>query len=197
MTASAIQGIQVAIHECQYQFKTHRWNCTSLERKNKNPHSSPLLARGTFHQYKTNKAKHLSKHSCLTGYKETAFAYAIFAAGVVTQVARACSIGKLTTCGCLPVLDQRTNQWYWKGCDHNVDFANTFTHRFLDSKDGAKDFTSKVNRHNNKVGRNVSISLKFINFCYLLLIVQHFITRWILILKCQVNFRLITNCQFL
>nr|CAD37168.2 Wnt10 protein [Platynereis dumerilii] len=132
VTASAIQGIQVAIHECQRQFKTHRWNCSALERKNKNPHSSPFLARG---------------------YKETAFAYAILAAGVVTQVARACSLGKLESCGCQPVLNHATNQWQWKGCDHNVEFGNAFGRKFLDSEDRAKDFMSKVNRHNNKVGR--------------------------------------------
>ncbi len=33
--------------------------------------------------------------SVLIGYKETAFAYAVSSAGVVSQVARACSMGKL------------------------------------------------------------------------------------------------------
>ena len=47
VTASAIQGMQVAVYECQFQLKGHRWNCSSLEKKNKNPHSSPLLRKGT------------------------------------------------------------------------------------------------------------------------------------------------------
>lgn len=44
--AAAIQGLQMAVSECQFQFQKHRWNCSVLERKNRNPQVSPILQKG-------------------------------------------------------------------------------------------------------------------------------------------------------
>ncbi|KAK6623689.1 hypothetical protein RUM43_009541 [Polyplax serrata] len=46
VTSSAMDGLQLAVDECQHQFQWHRWNCSSLSTKNKNPRSSVLLQRG-------------------------------------------------------------------------------------------------------------------------------------------------------
>ncbi|XP_050419347.1 protein Wnt-10a isoform X1 [Patella vulgata] len=132
VTASAIQGVQIAIHECQFQLTEYRWNCSSLERKNKNPHSSPLLSKG---------------------FKETSFAYAISAAGVTHQVSKACSMGKLKSCGCDMSVYGNDKNFEWGGCSHNIEFGSRYARRFMDSKEVAKDIHSQINLHNNRAGR--------------------------------------------
>ncbi|XP_059617197.1 protein Wnt-10a [Phlebotomus argentipes] len=163
VTMAALDGLELAIQECQNQFRWHRWNCSSLSNKSRNPYASNLLKRG---------------------YRESAFAYAIAAAGVAHNVAKACSQGKLLSCGCDPsinrrglskylresVIEDRTlnsvnsidkqnirsrmaHRWKWGGCSHNMDFGEEFAELFLDVRERGGDIQSQINLHNNRVGR--------------------------------------------
>ncbi|XP_041779303.1 protein Wnt-10a [Anopheles merus] len=173
VTAAAIEGLELGVRECQYQFQWHRWNCSSLSTKSRNPHTSSMLKRG---------------------YRESAFAYAIAAAGVTHSVARACAQGRLISCGCDPSVNRRgmskslreslekeklrfldaiaesnsvfeegdslrklkakqASRWKWGGCSHNMAFGVEFSELFLDSREKGADIQSQINLHNNRAGR--------------------------------------------
>ncbi|KAG5898727.1 hypothetical protein JTB14_020921 [Gonioctena quinquepunctata] len=100
----------------------------------------------------------------LEGYKETAFAHAITSAGVAIAVAKGCSSGLLTNCGCdtkpykmrkpRSMLNTMTKtKWKWGGCSHNIHYGVKFSKLFLDSREKAEDIQSNVNLHNNRIGR--------------------------------------------
>lgn len=44
--AVAFEGLQMAVRECQHQFRWNRWNCSSLSVKSANPHASAIMKRG-------------------------------------------------------------------------------------------------------------------------------------------------------
>ena len=93
------------------------------------------------------------------GYRETAFAYAVSAAGVAHAVSRACGQGKLESCSCDSTYSNsglRKPDWQWGGCSHNMDFGLQFSRFLLDSRQRAQDIHSRIHLHNNQVGRTVS-----------------------------------------
>uniref|UniRef100_H2LU16 Protein Wnt n=1 Tax=Oryzias latipes TaxID=8090 RepID=H2LU16_ORYLA len=163
VTASALQGIQVAIHECQHQLQDQRWNCSSLEGYSKLPFQTTILNRG---------------------FRESAFSLALLAAGVAHSVASACSMGKLRGCGCEakrhqdddkirlkltqlqlqtlqkggPLSDELSSMqdtWEWGGCSHDLRFGDRFSRDWLDSRGSPRDIHARMRIHNNRVGRQV------------------------------------------
>ncbi|KAJ8726153.1 hypothetical protein PYW07_000851 [Mythimna separata] len=141
--AIAFEGLQLAVKECQHQFRWHRWNCSSLLIKSSNPHGSSIMKRG---------------------FRESSFLYALTAAGVAHSVARACAQGRLISCGCDPLgyrasHDPRgrakVNKWEWSGCSHNLAYGIEFSKKFLDVREQVDDLQSKINVHNNNAGRSI------------------------------------------
>uniref|UniRef100_A0A8C3TI17 Protein Wnt n=1 Tax=Chelydra serpentina TaxID=8475 RepID=A0A8C3TI17_CHESE len=131
------KGARLGVRECQFQFRFRRWNCTSHTK-----YFGKILQQG---------------------FRESAFAYAIAAAGVVHAVSNACALGKLRACGCdqtrrgdeeAPGLQ---DSWEWGGCSPDVDYGEKFSKDFLDSRETYRDIHSRMRLHNNRVGRQVSL----------------------------------------
>ena len=99
------------------------------------------------------------------GTKETAFLYAVMAAGLVHAVTRSCSQGNMTECGC----DARRRSggsaaegWHWGGCSDHIQYGTWFSRKFIDNS--IKNTSSSrggytlvtMNQHNTEAGRQVS-----------------------------------------
>ncbi len=118
--------------------------------------------------------------NCSLDIRETAFVYAITAAGALHAVTKACSQGALPQCGCVtlqsssetyhdspaeevliqasPVQDGR---WEWGGCGDDVDFGYEKSRQFMDTRQrkGRSDIRTLIDQHNNEAGRQVHLHL--------------------------------------
>ena len=100
-----------------------------------------------------------------SGSRETAFTYAISAAGVVNAISRACREGELSTCGCSRAARPRDlpRDWLWGGCGDNVHYGYRFAREFVDAREREKNYPrgsreharTLMNLHNNEAGRQV------------------------------------------
>uniref|UniRef100_A0A914N1H9 Protein Wnt n=1 Tax=Meloidogyne incognita TaxID=6306 RepID=A0A914N1H9_MELIC len=138
-------GAKQAISECEWQFRHHRWNC-STPRELKG-HIGPVHKRGT---------------------REAAFTYAIMSAGVTHEIGRRCRLGLLKSCGCAaaesrPQQQNINDDWTWGGCGDNIDYGYRFSRDFVDvrekeesiKRDAEGHGRSLMNRWNNEVGRKI------------------------------------------
>ncbi|XP_067928150.1 protein Wnt-1-like [Watersipora subatra] len=132
------QGALQAIKECQYQFRTRRWNCSTTE---------------------ANIGGSIFGRILDIGCRETAFIYAITSAGVAHAVGRACSEGRIHTCSCDYRMEQPTGEdWKWGGCSDNFKFGYKFSKQFIDSIEQGEDLRYMVNKQNNEAGRRHVVS---------------------------------------
>lgn len=100
------------------------------------------------------------------GSRETAFTYAVSAAGVVNAISRACREGELSTCGCSRTARPKDlpRDWLWGGCGDNVEYGYRFAKEFVDAREREKNFVkgseeqgrALMNLQNNEAGRRVS-----------------------------------------
>ncbi|XP_051961130.1 protein Wnt-10b isoform X2 [Xyrauchen texanus] len=184
VTASALQGIQVAIHECQHQLRDQRWNCSSLENHGKLPHQSAILNRGVVHSVAS--ACSLGKlRGCGCEAKRrlddekihlklTQLQLQSFQSNGVTKAGGGLNtpeLGALHHSGLpanlrsshpvsllKPLPDEVTtlqDTWEWGGCSHDVQFGIRFSRDWLDSRGSPRDIHARMRIHNNRVGRQV------------------------------------------
>ncbi|KAJ8006692.1 hypothetical protein DPEC_G00109860 [Dallia pectoralis] len=135
---SITDGALLGIAECQTQFKYERWNCS------------------------TTKEPSVFGYELTSGSKETAFIYAVMAAGLVHALTRSCSTGNMTECGCdtsLPGTGSPTEGWHWGGCSDHIQYGTLFSRKFIDntvqnmSSARGGDALLSMNQHNSEAGR--------------------------------------------
>lgn len=104
----------------------------------------------------------------LTDTRESAFVYAITAAGVTFAVTEACNMGKLLQCSCdNRVQDITTDgEWVWGGCSDNINFGYRKSKDFMDARKRKRrgDLTTRIQLHNNEAGRSVGIHVPSMGF---------------------------------
>ncbi|XP_034417598.1 protein Wnt-6 [Cyclopterus lumpus] len=141
IVSEVAKGARLGVRECQFQFRYRRWNCTSH-----NKYFGKILQQDI---------------------RETAFVYAITAAGVTHAVTQACSMGDLLLCGCEATRNRAPPRpsssspagdevkWEWGGCGDDVEFGYEKSKQFMDAKRrrGKSDIRTLIDLHNNEAGR--------------------------------------------
>ncbi|KAK2713902.1 hypothetical protein QYM36_009701 [Artemia franciscana] len=128
-------GAQIAIKECQEQFKNQRWNCSETPGKRAFGYVFPV------------------------GSREAAAAYGAWSAGISYSITQECSKGRIPNCSCdySKKGSSYSEGWKWGGCSANIKYGGSFAKRFIDAREIEGDARSLMNLHNNRAGRKLSI----------------------------------------
>ncbi len=81
-------------------------------------------------------------------------------AGIAYAITKACSTGRLSSCGCDMSMKEKNsnNSIRWAGCSDNVLFGSELARKFVNLRERiTKNRTSLLNVHNNQVGIRVKI----------------------------------------
>ena len=101
----------------------------------------------------------------IIGTKESAYIHALTSAGIAYAITKACSTGRLSSCGCDMSMKEKNsnNSIRWAGCSDNVLFGSELARKFVNLRERiTKNRTSLVNVHNNQVGIRVKIYYFFL-----------------------------------
>ena len=111
----------------------------------------------------------LSKSIFSVGTKESAYIHALTSAGIAYAITKACSTGRLSSCGCdMSLVEKNSNSSIrWAGCSDNVLFGSELARKFVNLRERvSRNRTSLLNVHNNQVGIRVrKFEEEKISFC--------------------------------
>ena len=144
-------GVKLALDECQIQFQHRHWNCSLFDERDS---FGNVLDLG-LHTRVLLSPRINRTHS--SGTRESAYIHALTSAGVAYAMTKACSTGRLESCGCdMSVGDVATNRSIrWTGCSDNVLFGAETARRFVNLREPR---TNLLNLHNNRVGIQVALN---------------------------------------
>jgi len=128
------RAAKLTLDECQFQFKSRRWNCSISEDK-----------------------KNIFAKLPESGLRESSFIYALSSAALTYAITSACSEGKIIGCSCDETKKgQSTSDGHkWSGCSDNIAYGMGVAEIFLEPQIKYRYRLTHLNIHNYEAGRQI------------------------------------------